>query len=240
MQWAVAAIVPGLVCLLLVPLVLLRIAPPEIRQIPNARQIARDELEKMGPMSRDELVLSFVFLMCLVLWATGSLTGLGATSIAMLAVSIMLIAGVLTWKDILAEKGAWDAMFWMGGLMALATVLAKSGFIKWAAAFIADGIADAHMGWISSFLIISLIYIYSHYCFASVTASISAMYAAFGIFANLPISLTHYGNGAVPVYFGTGYVSQSEWWRNSFIVCTVNTVVWLTVGMTWWKLIGLW
>ena len=106
MQWAVAAIVPGLVCLLLVPLVLLRIAPPEIRQIPNARQIARDELEKMGPMSRDELVLSFVFLMCLVLWATGSLTGLGATPIAMLAVSIMLIAGVLTWKDILAEKGA--------------------------------------------------------------------------------------------------------------------------------------
>lgn len=236
MQWAVAAIVPGLVCLLLVPLVLLRIAPPEIRQIPNARQIARDELEKMGPMSCDELVLSFVFLMCLVLWATGSLTGLGATPIAMLAVSIMLIAGVLTWKDILA----------------------KSGFIKWAAAFIADGIADAHMGWISSFLIISLIYIYSHYCFASVTASISAMYAAFvavaaacgapalmvavafGIFANLPISLTHYGNGAVPVYFGTGYVSQSEWWRNGFIVCTVNTVVWLTVGMTWWKLIGLW
>ena len=106
MQWAVAAIVPGLVCLLLVPLVLLRIAPPEIRQIPNARQIARDELEKMGPMSCDELVLSFVFLMCLVLWATGSLTGLGATSIAMLAVSIMLIAGVLTWKDILAKSAS--------------------------------------------------------------------------------------------------------------------------------------
>ena len=144
-------------------------------------------------------------------------------------------------------------MFWMGGLMALATALSQSGFIKWAAAFIANGIAGAHMGWISSFLIISLIYIYSHYCFASVTARISAMYAAFvavaaacgapalmvavafGIFANLPISLTHYGNGAVPVYFGTGYVSQSEWWRNGFIVCTVNTVVWLTVGMTWWK-----
>ena len=138
-------------------------------------------------------------------------------------------------------------MFWMGGLMALATALSQSGFIKWAAAFIANGIAGAHMGWISSFLIISLIYIYSHYCFASVTARISAMYApalmvavAFGIFANLPISLTHYGNGAVPVYFGTGYVSQSEWWRNGFIVCTVNTVAWLTVGMTWWKLIGLW
>lgn len=123
-------------------------------------------------------------------------------------------------------------MFWMGGLMALATALSKSGFIKWAAAFIADGIAGAHMGWISSFLIISLIYIYSHYCFASVTARISAMYAAFVAVAA--------ACGAAPVYFGAGYVSQSEWWRNGFIVCTVNTVVWLTVGMARWKLIGLW
>lgn len=257
MEWAVAAIVPGLVCLFLVPLVLLKIAPPEIKQIPNARQIAKDELAKMGPMSRDEIVLTIVFLMCLILWATGSITGIGATPIAMLAVSIMLIAKVLTWKDILSEKGAWDAMFWMGGLMALATALSKSGFIKWAAAFIADGIAQAHMGWISSFLIISVIYIFSHYCFASVTARISAMYAAFvavaaacgapalmvavafGIFANLPISLTHYGNGAAPVYFGAGYVSQSEWWRNGFIICVINTIVWLTIGMSWWKLIGL-
>ena len=257
MEWAVAAIVPGLVCLFLVPLVLLKIAPPEIKQIPNARQIAKDELAKMGPMSRDEIVLTIVFLMCLILWATGNITGIGATPIAMLAVSIMLIAKVLTWKDILSEKGAWDAMFWMGGLMALATALSKSGFIKWAAAFIADGIAQAHMGWISSFLIISVIYIFSHYCFASVTARISAMYAAFvavaaacgapalmvavafGIFANLPISLTHYGNGAAPVYFGAGYVSQSEWWRNGFIICVINTIVWLTIGMAWWKLIGL-
>ncbi len=247
MQWCVAAIVPGLVCLFLVRFVLLKLAPPEIRQIPNARQIASDELKKMGPMTRDEMVLSFVFLMCLVLWATGSLTGIGATPIAMLAVSIMLIAKVLSWKDILSEKGAWDAMFWMGGLMALATALAKSGFIKWAAAFIASGISAMEMGWISSFIIISIIYIFSHYCFASVTARISAMYAAFvavavacgapalmvavafGIFANLPISLTHYGNGAAPVYFGAGYVSQTEWWRNGFVICAINTVVWLTI-----------
>lgn len=193
----------------------------------------------------------------LILWATGSITKLGATPIAMVAVSIMLIAGVLTWKDVLSEKGAWDAMFWMGGLMALATALAKSGFIKWTAAFIASGISSAHMGWIASFIIISLIYTYSHYCFASVTARISAMYGAFvavavacgapalmvavafGIFANLPISLAHYGNGAAPVYFGAGYVSQGEWWRNGFIITTINTVIWMTVGMAWWKVIGM-
>ena len=47
----------------------------------------------------------------------------------MLAVSIMLVFKVLDWKDILSEKGAWDAMFWMGGLVALATALAKSDLL---------------------------------------------------------------------------------------------------------------
>mgnify|MGYP000776855415 CR=1 FL=1 len=125
------------------------------------------------------------------------------------------------------------------------------------AGVIGTAVAAADMGWVASFVLISLIYIYSHYCFASVTARISAMYAAFvavaaacgvpamlvaitfGCFANLPISLTHYGNGCGPVYFGAGYVSQGEWWRNGFIITTINVVIWLTIGMTWWKFIGL-
>lgn len=257
MGWASAAIVPGLVSLALVPWVLTKIAPPEIKEIPNARALAVEELSKMGPMSRQEIVLAFCFVMCLILWATGSWTKLGATPVAMLAVCIMLVTGVLNWKDILSEKGAWDAMFWMGGLVALATALAKSGFIAWIAGIISGGISAANLGWIPSFLIILLIYTYSHYCFASVTARISAMYAAFiavavacgtpgmlaaltfGFFANCPISLTHYGNGCGPVYFGAGYVSQGEWWRNGFIICTMNVIIWLTVGMAWWKVIGL-
>lgn len=88
-------------------------------------------------------------------------------------------------------------------------------------------------------------------------ARISAMYAAFvavaaacgtpalmaaltfGFFANCPISLTHYGNGCGPVYYGAGYVSQSEWWRNGLVICTMNAAIWLTIGMVWWKVLGL-
>ncbi len=257
MGWCVAAIVPGLICLFLLPLVLLKLSPPELRDMPDAHALAVEELDKMGPMTNPEKVLAFVFVFCLILWATGSWTKIGATPVAMTAVSIMLISKVLEWKDILSEKGAWDAMFWMGGLVALATALSKSGFIAWIAKIIATTVAAANLGWIMSFVVISLIYIYSHYCFASVTARISATYAAFiavaaacgtpgllaaivyGIFANLPISLTHYGNGAAPVYFGAGYVSQGEWWRNGFIICTINAIIFLTIGMAWWKIIGL-
>ena len=104
MNWAVAAIVPGLISLFLVPVLMLKLSPPEIRDIPDARDLAVNELEKMGPMSLQEKVLAFVFVMCLALWATGSWTKLGATPVAMLAVAIMLIAKVLDWKDILSEK----------------------------------------------------------------------------------------------------------------------------------------
>lgn len=121
-NWAAAAIVPGLVSLALVPFVVSLLSPPEIKAIPNARELAVKELAAMGSMSRDEKVLAFVFAMCLVLWATGSLTHIGATPIAMLAIAIMLITKVLSWQDILGEKGAWDTMFWMGGLMSLATL----------------------------------------------------------------------------------------------------------------------
>lgn len=243
-NWAAAAIVSGLVSLALVPFVVSLLSPPEIKAIPNARELAVKEL-------------AFVFVMCLALWATGSWTHIGATPIAMLAIAIMLITKVLSWQDILGEKGAWDAMFWMGGLMSLATALGKSGFIAWLAKDVAAIIGGAGFGWMTSFLIVILFYTYSHYCFASVTARISAMYAAFvavaaacgtpalmaaltfGFFANCPISLTHYGNGCGPVYYGAGYVSQSEWWRNGLVICTMNAAIWLTIGMVWWKVIGL-
>ncbi len=55
----------------------------------------------------------------------------------------------------------------------------------------------------------------------------------FGFFANCPISLTHYGNGCGPVYYGAGYVSQSECWRNGLVICTMNAAIWLTIGMVW-------
>ena len=61
-----------------------------------------------------------------------------------------------------------------------------------------------------------------------------------GIFADVPLSRTHYGNGCAPIYYGAGYVSQSEWWKNGFVMTTITTVIYLTIGAAWWKVIGLW
>ncbi len=258
MGWASAAIVPGLISLLLVPFVMLKLTKPELVSIPNAKRLAEKELREMGPMSDSEKYLTVVFLGSLFFWATSSITHVGATAVAMAAVCIMIILDVICWKDVISEKGAWDAMFWMGSLMTLASALAKSGIIKWMAGNAGAMISSIGLGWVGSALILLLFYTYIHYCFASVTARISALYAAFiavsvavgapplltaivfGIFADVPISLTHYGNGCAPIYFGGDYVTQGEWWRNGFIMTTITTIIYLTIGAAWWKIIGLW
>lgn len=256
--WAIAALVPGLISLIVMPYLLYRLFPPEIKDMPAAKQMAMDELAQMGPMSHIEKIVAVVFCGALALWATSGLHHIDATTVGMLAVAVMLLSNVLTWDDVLNEKGAWNTMFWMGSLIALASALAKSGFIKFVADAVGSGIAAAGIHWTLAFVLLIVVYVYSHYAFASVSAHIGAMYAAFltvaiavgtppmlaaiafAAMSNLMIPLTHYGGGAAPILYGAGYVSQGDWWRLGFIITTVNVVIWLVLGGAWWKVIGLW
>ena len=256
--WATAAIVPGLLSLLLMPYLLYKLYPPEIHEMPHAKQMAVEALEKMGPMSWMEKVVLAVFVGSLALWATSSLTHMNATGVGMLAVTVLLLTNVLTWQDVLQEKGAWNTMFWMGSLIALAGALSSSGFIKVVADMAGAAIQSAGLSWLAAFIILVLIYVYSHYAFASVSAHIGAMYAAFlavavavgtppllaaisfAALSNIMIPLTHYGGGAAPILYGAGYVPQGTWWKLGFIIVTVNLVIWLGIGSLLWHVIGLW
>lgn len=256
--WATAAIVPGLISLLLMPYLLYKLYTPEIHEMPHAKQMAVEALEKMGPMSWMEKVVLAVFVGSLVLWATSSLTHMNATGVGMLAVTVLILTNVLTWQDVLQEKGAWNTMFWMGSLIALAGALSSSGFIKVVADMAGTAIQSAGLSWLTAFIILVLIYVYSHYAFASVSAHIGAMYAAFlavavavgtppllaaisfAALSNIMIPLTHYGGGAAPILYGAGYVPQGTWWKLGFIIVTVNLVIWLGIGSFWWHIIGLW
>ncbi len=257
-EWALAAAVPGLISLIVMPYLLYKLYPPEIHEMPHAKKMAVEALEKMGPMSYMEKVVLVVFVGALALWATSSLTHMNATGVGMLAVTVLLLTNVLTWQDVLQEKGAWNTMFWMGSLIALAGALSSSGFIKVVAGMAGSAIASAGLSWLTAFILLALIYVYSHYAFASVSAHIGAMYAAFlavavavgtppllaaiafASLSNLMIPLTHYGGGAAPILYGAGYVPQGKWWQLGFIMVTVYMIIWLGIGSFWWHVIGLW
>lgn len=254
--WALAAIVPGLVSLALVPFLLYRLFPPEITETPNATQLARERLRAMGPVKDNEWVMLGCFVLLLTLWILGDVLSLHTTVTAMLGLVVLLVTGVLAWDDVLSEKGAWDTLIWFAALVMMASFLTSLGFIPWFSTTVGGMFGE--VGWRAAFLGLSLVYFYSHYLFASNTAHVSSMYAPFlgvalavgappllaafvlAFFSNLFSSMTHYGTGPAPVLFGAGYVEIADWWRLGLLVSVVNIAVWLGIGGAWWKVLGMW
>ncbi len=256
-QWALAALVPGILSLILIPWLLFKLNPPEIKETPEAADLALRKLKEMGPMKLVEWIMLGTFVMLIGLWIFGDqIGGLYSTTTAIIGLSLLLLSGVLTWQDVLNERGAWDTLIWFAALVMMASQLNSLGLIPWFGEKMGSFVAG--YGWVSAFLILALVYFYSHYFFASNTAHVSAMYAPFlvvavaagapamvaalvlAFFSNLFSSMTHYGTGPAPVYFGSGYVEMGDWWKSGLIVSLVNIVIWLVIGGVWWKLLGLW
>jgi DASS family divalent anion:Na+ symporter len=255
-RWVLGSIVPGLISVLLVPFLIYRIYPPEVKHTPAAAESAAAELRRMGPLSGSERLMLLVFALVALLWMTSGLHHIGYTIVALLGICVLLVSGVLEWEDVLAERGAWDVFIWYGGLVRMAEALGETGitkrFAEAAAAF------TAGWDWWAAMAILLLIYFFAHYAFASITAHATAMYIPFLIvvlaagappalavlalayFSNLSACLTNYGTTPAPIYFGAGYVRQRTWWRLGFVLALAHLLVWGTVGLLWWKLLGWW
>jgi divalent anion:Na+ symporter, DASS family len=254
--WLTASIVPGLVSLAVVPWIVMRIYPPEIRRTPEAAAFAHSELVKMGPMSRQEKILAVIFASVCGMWATSGIHNVDITVTALCGSMTLLLTGVLTWDDVINERAAWDIFVWYGGLLRLGKALNEAGVTKVFAESVGGYFSG--LGWLALLAVALLIYYYAHYAFASITAHILAMYPAFvavllakeapiglvvlsfAFFANLAAGLTHYGTTPAPMYFAHGYVTLKDWWRVGFIVGLANLAIWGTVGFAYWKLLGLW
>ena len=167
--WALAMLLPGLVAMFLMPLVLYFVYPPEIKETPNAAQFAKDRLKEQGPMNRGEKIMLAIFAVLLVLWAGipamifGKAFTVHPTATAFIGLSLLLLSGVLTWDDVLKEKGAWDTVVWFSALVMMASFLNKLGLIGWFSDMLGSGIKNTGMGWVGASALLLLIYMYAHY-----------------------------------------------------------------------------
>lgn len=255
--WIAATIVPGLLSLLLLPPLVARLYRPEVTRTPEAPEEAKRLLAESGPVSRGEWIMLGTFGLLLFLWSAGSqLWDISATTTAFVGICVLLATGVLKWKDLAEDTSAWTTLVWFAVLVMLAGQLQDLGVIGWFSSEV-TGAVDG-LGWVTAFILISLVYLYSHYAFASNTAHVAAMYAAFltaaiaagtppelaaivlGAISSLFGALTHYSSGPAPVFFGAGYATLGEWWRVNFLVTLPVVAVWMAAGGGWMKLIGLW
>ncbi|MFP1807280.1 DASS family sodium-coupled anion symporter [Lonsdalea quercina] len=258
-SWFVAAVVPCLISLLVIPLCVYWLVKPEIRHTPDAPKLAVAELKKMGSMSRGEWLMAATVLILLVLWIFGDKLGVDATTASFVGLSFLLLTGVLSWDDIKSEKGAWDTLIWFAALLMMANQLKNLGFTTWFGDLIGNSIGHMMQGtsWVLVLLLLNAAYFYTHYFFASGNAQIAALYAVFlgvGINLNIPAvpmalmlaftsslycSLTQYTHARGPILFGAGYVPTGVWWRTGFIISLINQAIFMSAGLLWWKVIGL-
>lgn len=255
-NWALAAIVPGLLSVLLIPYVIYKLDPPELKTLEGAVTLASEKLSAMGKMSQREWMMVGIFLLMLTLWIGGEAFGVTSTATGVLGLSLMLLSNILTWDDILSEKEAWHTLIWFSILVMMAKYLQIFGVVSWFSTVMSGAVIG--FSWPVAFGTLVLVYFYSHYFFASNTSHVSAMYAAFlavsvaagtppllaalvlGFCSNLFASMTHYGASCSAIYFGANYVPIATWWRVGLGVSVANVLIWGTGGVLWWRVIGLW
>lgn len=253
-MWALAGVVPGVISLLIVPLFIYMIYPPEIKTTPNAREDALAQLKDLGRIKRSEWIMALTAIVLLVLWMMNDLVNPAIAAIV--GLTILLLTGVLEWKSLVKIDSAWETFIWFCIIIMLAGQLSDQGVLTWFTNNVQAQFKGLH--WHYAFPMICLIYFYSHYFFASSTAHVSAMYPAFlGLaivlgtppllatfvlifFSNLFGGLTHYSLAPAPLLYGVGFVSIKDWWKIGFLVSLINIAIWCGIGIPWWKFLGYW
>jgi DASS family divalent anion:Na+ symporter len=255
--WAIGAL-PGYLGLIFIPWFILKVFPPEIKSLASIRESFGQKLKEMGPVSRREWAALLVFVVVLTLWATGSRTHIDATAVGFVGLSLMFLTGVLEWKDVAESKETWSTMIWFGIIIGFSSALVKVKFFAWLATMLQARLPTRGLSSFTVLLVIALLVNLTHYLFASTMGYIAALAPVFYLFVlstdapRYPAaffvmflmitssSLTHYGNIVGPLLFARGYVPKKTWWSVGLMVATFHTVVYLTIGLAFWKWIGYW
>lgn len=253
-QWMMAFLPVGIILFLLNPLLGYILYKPQITSNDEVPKWAANELSKMGGFTRSELFMGLSAILALTMWIFGKtwFGGIDGTAAALVVLSILLLTKVISWDDVIGNKAAWNVLVWFATLVALAGGLNTVGFLSWFA-----GIAGK---WLDGYSITAvmiglvLLFYYTHYFFASVTAHVTALLPIFLVLAmgvpgmdiqimavllmlTLGIMgvLTPYATGPSPVYFGSGYISSKEFWVLGAIFGLIFILVMLFVGFPWVK-----
>ncbi|AKF25127.1 oxidoreductase [Sulfurovum lithotrophicum] len=248
-SWALAASVPVLILYFLVPWVIFKIYPPELKETPEAPQIAQKALDKMGPVHKNEWIMAGVFIGMVILWVMSGSWGLDKTAVAFLGLGILMLTNIFTLDDLRGEGNALGTLVWFAILYAMSKYLNELGFMGW----VGEHISTSVEGFSWPVVYVSLIvgYVLIHYFFVSQTAQMLALFSVFlgvALKAGVPSELMAYmllfatnfnaiitpqGSSANVIYTGSGYIEAGEVYKIGGIITAVNTLIFLTVGTAW-------
>lgn len=247
LQWFTGFLPVGVIMLVVLPWLVYKLYPPEIKGSDEVPQWARQELAKMGPLTRKEIIMAVLALLALVLWIAGR-SFIDATLVALAVICLMLLFGVVKWSDVLGNKAAWNVLVWFATLVTLAGGLNKVGFITW----LSNQAAGALEGLPVMAVLVALVvlFFFIHYFFASITAQTTAVLpvvlAVGAAVPGMPVTLlalmlcytlgimgiiTPYATGPSPVYFGSGFIGRRDFWVLGLVFGVIFLALLLIVGL---------
>jgi len=253
-SWLIAACVPVILAMILVPLLLYKVIKPEVTSMPNAPAEARQSLAELGGLTRDQKVVGLTFLGMVVLWGLSSTLGIDSTAVAFLGLGIMLATGVLNLGDIAKEGDVLATFIWFASLFTMSSQLNELGFME----FLGDRLVMRLGGLpvVLAAIVLVVAYVLLHYLFVSQTAHLLAL---FGVFLSVGVKLgvsapmlafqllfaTNYFAAITPqassanlLFVSSGYLSQGDLYRLGALHTAFCVVLFLVVGTPWLWLVA--
>jgi divalent anion:Na+ symporter, DASS family len=252
-SWLLAASVPALATVLLLPLVLYWLFPPGVRGTPDAPAAARAALRSMGPLSRDEKVVAVAFALMVTGWVMAGTLKLDLTAVAFAGLGALLATSVLTLDDIKKEGGTLETYLWLAVLFAMSGQLNELGFMSYVGGRLSSALEG--VPWPAAYVALLVLYVLMHYLFVSQSSQVLALFGVFvevGLRAGVPAPLmafallfassyfstiTPQGGSQNVIFVGSGYLAQGELYRLGALTTAFCLLVFLLLGTPWLLLV---
>jgi anion transporter len=260
LEWLIAAAPFAIVMSFALYLVMTRMMPPEVKDVPGGRDAIRKALAELGPMKAAEKKLLAISLTLLAFWATeGVLHKFDTSSTTIAAVALMFLPGIgiMTWKDA-QPRIPWGTVVLFGIGISLGTALLQTKGAVWLADLVVAqfGLKQATALFILGAMSLFLIVI--HLGFASATALAAAM---------IPIIIAVLQGVATPninivgmtmvlqfvvsfgfilvvnapqnmVAYGTETFAARDFVRTGLVMTVIAFALVMVLGATYWRWLG--
>ena len=248
-SWMLAASVPVLIMIALLPLFLYKLFPPGVTETPDAPRAAREALRTMGPLTRDEWVVAVAFAFMVTGWVMAGALKLSLAAVAFAGLGVLLATNVLTLEDINLQGGTLVTFIWLAVLFALSGQLNELGFMGYVGARLTSLLGG--ITWPVAYVILLVLYVLMHYMFVSQSAQILALFDVFlgvGVKTGVPAPLmafallfassyfstiTPQGGSQNVIFVGSNYLTQPELYRLGLLTTVFCLLVFLVIGTPW-------
>lgn len=255
LDWAIAGIPIASVLMVLTYFTLKQVYPWGEIDTKKIRSGIREEVKEMGDLSSGEKKAALIFVITIALWIfIGKEIGLSVVAIG--GFFALVASRTITWQDV-KQNMPWDLIFLYGGALTLSHALTQKGTVV----FISENLIGfvGNNPWIIMVTFLILVIVISNLMSNSAATAVVLPVAISAILrpeigagysgelvtyiiamGSAMVFLLPIGTPSAAIVYSSGYVEVKDLLKAGSVLTIVCIVAFITLGMGWWKFLGLW